>query len=291
MPTMRSGCIAFFAMSAIGSAEVFVAMTASVADDVLELLDHVALHRDVLEDRLDDEIRAPEAGVVGRSGDARDHARALAALDDALARRVGRELAHRVEPAGDRGGVDVAHAHGRAADRGGLRDARAHEARADDRDVVRHLAARQTLERGFPLREPQKEQRDEIARHRAGRELAEETRLGLEARVHSLLETDLDRLERLQRRGVVALRLGERVRERACRNASARSGASHVAARSNSDGAALHLAFRAAPRAIDRGALERGGMHDLVDQTGAQRAARVAAARRSGSDRARAAGR
>jgi hypothetical protein len=43
--------------------------------------------------------------------------------------------------------------------------------------------------------------------------------------------------------------------------------------------AALDLPLLPAPRAIHRGTLERRRVHDLVDETGTQRPARVAAAR------------
>jgi hypothetical protein len=165
-----------------------------LADDVLELLDHVALHREVLEDRLDDKVRAAEARVVGRPGHARDHARALSPFDDALARGVRGQLVHRVESAGDRLDVDVAHAHGGAADRGGLRDARTHQPGANDSDVGRRLASRQTLERDLALGEPEQEESDEVARNGARRELAEQARLCLEPCLHAFLETDRDRL-------------------------------------------------------------------------------------------------
>src|SRR5439155_22890316 len=84
------------------------------------------------------------------------------------------------------------------------------------------LAARQTFVRGAPLREPEEEQRDEVARDVARRELAEETRLGLEARLHAAAQPDRDRLERLEGRGVVALRLGEHARARPSQRERAR---------------------------------------------------------------------
>ena len=58
-------------MSVIGIVEVLVAMSARVGERALELAQHRALDLEVLEDRLDDEVGAREAGVVAGAGEER----------------------------------------------------------------------------------------------------------------------------------------------------------------------------------------------------------------------------
>src|SRR5439155_8883976 len=106
----------------------------------------------------------------------------------------------------------------------------------------------------------------------ARRELAEGPRLVFESVIHPARESDGQRLDSLFRRRVVAARLlGDaapclREREGARRREPGRGALDR---RRTPVDAAL-LPFR---RAIARGAFECGGMNDLVDEAGAQRAA------------------
>src|SRR5207248_10618725 len=79
-----------------------------VTHGALELRDHPTLGLEILEYRLDDEICVGEAGEAWPAAHAADDPRGLATIEDALFRRVGRELADRRQALGDSRSVAVA---------------------------------------------------------------------------------------------------------------------------------------------------------------------------------------
>ncbi len=87
-PTTRSGRSSSAAISVIDSDEVLVARIASALTHRLELGEHLLLDREVLEDRLDDEVGVGE-GVLGqRAGDQRLEPVGLVRADPALGQQL-----------------------------------------------------------------------------------------------------------------------------------------------------------------------------------------------------------
>ena len=87
MPTMRAGCFMPAASDVIESDDVFDASIAVRRDDDLELAEQLALDVEVLDDRLDDELRADEVAKRVHGHDARGRSFGFRRVELALRRR------------------------------------------------------------------------------------------------------------------------------------------------------------------------------------------------------------
>src|SRR2546425_13291347 len=104
-----------------------------VARGAFHLFQYLLLHRQILEHRLDHELRTTEARVTVSAGEQRDETGVLEPGDAAALEAVRQELARCREPLRDarEGGVLPPPVDARLPDRR-ARDARSHEARAHD---------------------------------------------------------------------------------------------------------------------------------------------------------------
>ena len=167
---------------------------------------------EVLEHRLDDQVGAGEAAVVGAAGNERAEPLELGTREPAALEPLGEQPGRRPETLSDPDEVGILEPgiHLDVEYRG-ARDPRAHEARADDAeaaDLPRHGGAGRDA---VVLLERRGGEEDlhQLARHVTHGQLAERTVLGGESGGDPLLQADAHRLERPQRSRVVAAGLGQ----------------------------------------------------------------------------------
>src|SRR5215471_1471443 len=185
---------------------------AIIPGDRLHVAQHVLLEAQVLEDRLDDQVRVAKALQIGAAGDQGHLRRCLASGDRTLLYPLVQNAAHGFECAADARVVLLLdpnrNAHVR---RSHVRNAAAHQPAAENADLLYRprldLRVRSTA---LPLQlRGGKEDLHQSPRDVGYHELAEEPRFGCKPILHSALEPDPHRLERFLRRGILAARLLE----------------------------------------------------------------------------------
>ena len=135
MPTTRSGCFNTGGERRDRDRRRVRGEDALGTDDVLDPRQELALRREVLDDRLDHELRDADVGQRHHRRDPRDRRIGVGLREPALRRRAcasdaGDALLRRIAGADAR----VVQLHAMAVERGDLRDAGAHRAGADDGD-------------------------------------------------------------------------------------------------------------------------------------------------------------
>ena len=229
---------------------------------------HLLLDLEILEHRLDDQLGAAKAGVAIAPREQRDQPGVLVGRDAASLEPVVEDLARGGEPLRDPRKIGVLHAdvYTGLSDRG-ARNARPHEPRAHDAEPADDGGRRWVgdpevlLERGGG-----EEDLDQLARDVGDGELAEQLRLALQPLHHAVLEPVLDRLQRRERRRVVATRLREDLLPGRPED---QAPAQRVAVEQPPPEATRPLAPRAptarhALRGGDGHVLEDGGVHQLI---------------------------
>ena len=171
----------------------------------LDLPQHLLLHRQVLEHRLDHELGAAESRVVGATRKQRDEPGVLEFRDATSLEPVVQNLARGRQSFGDARQVGVFHpdVDPRLRD-GRARDTRSHEPRAHDSQTV-HLARGRGVRDAEVLLERRRgeEDLDELAGYVRHGQLREQLRLALQAGAHAAPQAVLHRVERRERRGIM----------------------------------------------------------------------------------------
>src|ERR1041385_5296625 len=156
----------------------------------------------------------------------------------------------------------------------GAGDPRSHESRADDAEPLDTNRRRRVLDSGILFELVRREEDlHELARDVGHRELAEQLRLALQSLGHAVLETVLDRVERGERRRIVATGALEHLLAGAAEHERAPQ---RIAVEQEAEQTALTLTLGAptAGHAAGRGerdVRENGRRHELVDHAEPER--------------------
>src|ERR1041385_4088398 len=156
----------------------------------------------------------------------------------------------------------------------GAGDPRSHESRTDDAEPLDTNRRRRVLDSGILFELVRREEDlHELARDVGHRELAEQLRLALQSLGHAVLETVLDRVERGERRRIVAAGALEHLLAGAAEHERAPQ---RIAVEQEAEQTALPLALGAptAGHAAGRGerdVRENGRRHELVDHAAPER--------------------
>ncbi len=236
------------------------------AGNRLDLGEHATLEGEVFEDRLDDDVGAREARVVGRGRDPAEPPRPLGGRERAALQALVVETRDVLEAAGERFVVAVFEPHVEAGVARDVGDAGAHQPRAEHghlRHRPRRLAAL-FLERRRGEEEPHQPRRC-LAHH----QLAEGPRLDLARGGVAPGGVRLEHVENALDRGVVPEGLRERPRaglpeEQGAAERVRLEGERPRAGAAPGGGAGA--AFGEGERALGRGVAQDGAGHDLVDQ-------------------------